>query len=532
MRGVSAGPAPYFFPDLAIRWALTGLGADLAVSLYLAPLLQTALAAAGWVLVCDFLFGKSPARRFVVLALHALPLLIVAWRGADVFYAHLLTQFHYGAWAVAPWLLRLSLQVLEPGGGKKEDAFPPVVLSAGLVALLSATAASDLFIAPWFVAPMGGSAVLLALAGRLAWRRVFQFVGLLAAGLVLGRFVLFEFGVSLGFEAAKYTPGKELGLGATFQAMGVTLAHLWNLAGRNPAEAAVYLVFLFAAGWRAAAALKPSLRGRIPSALKVPEGLRHSLAAVFVPAAMLSTLVIAAAAGLALDIFGYMDPKAPAHFVIGNLLRYYLPVLFLPLFAGWAILPGRAFRAAAFPALAVCAAAVAAPKIARIDFAALDFYGAPLYQCFAENARRLNWRAGIGALGFDRLFLEVPGAEVERMMAVGTFRRPQPGQSFIVADQNYNLNLSGKYDFAVLNFHNGRIFGEPPLPGEEGCADGPEACLVADNSILDAAAARAAFGEPKEEIECEGLGFWHYDPPLNFNFPDGKHPYLTPIARW
>ena len=120
---VSTGPAPYFFPDLLMLYAMAALGVGYASSLYLVPPLQAALSAVGWILVCDFLFGKSPARRFAVLFLHSLPLLIVAWRGADLFHVHLLSLFHYGAWAAMPWLLWFSLRVLESGEKETGRAF-------------------------------------------------------------------------------------------------------------------------------------------------------------------------------------------------------------------------------------------------------------------------------------------------------------------------------------------------------------------------------------------------------------------------
>ena len=42
-------------------------------------------------------------------------------------------------------------------------------------------------------------------------------------------------------------------------------------------------------------------------------------------------------------------------------------------------------------------------------------------------------------------------------------------------------------------------------------------CFPVNHSwlILDGAAARGAFGEPTEIIECEGIGFYHYDPPIS-----------------
>ena len=84
------------------------------------------------------------------------------------------------------------------------------------------------------------------------------------------------------------------------------------------------------------------------------------------------------------------------------------------------------------------------------------------------------------------------------------------------------------------NGYNGRAFHSPPLAGETGCAmSAPEACWHSiDNFTLDDASARAAFGEPQEEIDCAGIGLLHYDPPLKFDFSHLEHPYLAPVARW
>ena len=526
---VVTGPAPYFFPDLLMIYGMAALGVDYADSLLLIPLLQAGLSAAGWILLCDFLFGKSPARRAAVLALHSLPFLVVAWRGMDIFFVHLQSVSHYGAWAALPWLLWLSLRVLE-SGGKGRDAPFAVGLSAWLAVLLSVMVASDLFVGVWFVAPMGAIVVLLAWTGRMTRGRTARFVGLLAAASVVGA-IGKALTPLLGMEG--FSLPSEFGVEKTLRALTLLAKHSGNAVVRNPAEAAIWLAFSALAFWRGMAVLRPALRRNLPPALGVADGLRHSIAALFVPAVTLASLTLAIAAGLGGDYFGYLHPQAPSYRTVAAELRYFLPALFFPLFVGWALLPGWRFRPAALCALAACAA-LAAPKAARVDSAALDPYGTPFFQCFAENAQRLNWRRGIGAISFATTFTETPGVGIERMMAVGTFRRPNPGESFIVVDNNFNLHLSGEYDFVVVNGRNGRLFPEPPLAGQTGCSmDESETCFrPAPNLILDDASARDAFGEPKEEMDCAGIGLFHYDPPLKFDFSAYDHPYLAPVARW
>ena len=403
---VSTGPAPYFVPDMLMTYGLAALGVSYAASLYLISLLQAALSAAGWILVCDFLFGKSPSRRAAVLALHSLPFLIVGWRGADIFHILLQAVYHYGAWAAVPWLLWLSLRVLEPGE-KRRDAPLPAGLSAWLFALLSVMVASDLFVGVWFVAPMGAVVVLLAWSGRMARGRAARFVGLLAAASAVGIVAFKVIAPTLGLEPLKGSP-LEFNAEKFLRALTLTARHFWHGAIRNPAEAAVWLAFSALAFWRGMSVLRPSLRRNLPPPLAVANGLRHSVAALFVPGVMLSTIALATAAGLALDSFAYLNPETPLYSTVGGELRYFLPMLFFPLFVGWALLPGWRFRPAALCALAACAA-LAAPKAARIDLAALNPYGTPFYQCFAKNAQRLNWRSGIGALGFSTIFTQTPG---------------------------------------------------------------------------------------------------------------------------
>ena len=531
--------SPHHFPDHFAQWILMALGAGPVVAIYSASLLHSALSAAGWILTCDALFGKSPARRCVVLLLHALPLLIVAWRGLDLLASQLIPQSHFGPWATVPWLLWLSVRVLEGGartGGKKRNAPPPAGFSAGLVAFLAVMTASDLFILPWFVGPAGGTALVLAWLGRLEWRRTLWFFGLLAAGCAVGRLLFHLLPPALGGLQMPTPVGGERD--SVFQAAATLAAHMGHAASRHPAEALAWLVFVAIAVWRAAALLRPSIRRKTPPALGVPDGFGHSWAAVYALAAVAVSLG-GIFLGLRAGSFNYLNPNAPLYVAMAFNIRYFMSAWYVPLFAGWALLPG--FRSPVRAALAACAvvAALTAPKLARVDFAALNPFRSPFYQCFAETAQRLNWRAGISTAPY-RTVTEMPGAEV-RILPVGVFPRPGEGQSFMVVDIFFNLLPIGEYQFVATNSRNGRALYNPPLEGETGCAvNEPGACWFFPHEasrIMDVADARAAFGEPKEEINCAGVGLLHYDPPLRFDFTGKTEAtptpaYLTPVARW
>ena len=540
VSGWRQGRAPYYFPDVAFQWAMFALGLNLAAALYLFSLAQVAFAAVGWILVCDVLFGKSPLRRFAVLLLHAAGFVVLAWRGVDVFYTWLLGLFHYGAWAVLPWLLWLSLRALNSGGKRGKRAGPPLPpgTAAALAALLAVSFASDALIFAWFAAPAGFAALVLAWSGGLERRQCAWFVGTLAAGCVLGRAINILPGLA-GMVTGEIS--LELGWEKSFRALDLLLAHYGHAAVRNPPEAAAWLAFVAVASWRAAAAALPKIRRGLPAALAVPPGPAHLLAALFVPASMLSALGAAVGAGLVTDFFPYLHPKAAAYEAAGHGGHYFIPAWIFPLFVGWALLPWGAFpavtarvRAAVFAAFAAVLLAVA-PKMARIDPAALDPFGTPFHQCFAENAKRLNWTGGVASLFFAALLRENPDAGVERMLPVGTFRRPQPGQSFMVVDIVWNSRISGAYQFFVLNERDGRVFASIPLAGERPCGpDEPDKCptLEVNNYVVDERSVRAAFGAPAETIDCAGVRLLHYDPPLEFDFSHRDDPYLAPVARW
>ena len=541
---VTFATAPHHFPDNWMQWTLAALGVGASAALLFTSLLFAALSAAGWLLACDALFGKSPARRCVVLLLHALPLLVLAWRGSDLFWSQLNPDSHYGLYAAIPWLLWLSVRVLRGGArasGKKRQAPMPVGFAAGLVLLLAVMFASDLLILPWFVAPIGATALLLAWRGALARRRALQFFALLTAGCVVGR-LLFH-ALPLTLDALQMpTLGSEsrasAGRDSVFQAAATLAAHMRHAALRNPMEGMAWLAFVAVASWRAAVWFRPALRKKTPSALDVPDNFGHSLAAIYAPASILAALG-GIALGLRAGSFYYLGDNLPPHVGMAFEIRYFMPAWFVPLFAGWALLPG--LRAATPAALAACAVAVAlaAPKMTRSDLAALDLFDTPFYQCFAENAQRLNWRAGISTASL-RTVTEVPGVE-NRVLPVGVLRRPGAGQSFMLADINFNLKPVDEYQFVVANARQGRAFHYPPLAGEQGCAvNQPGACWflpAAGDRVLSVADARAAFGEPKEEINCAGIGLLHYDPPIRLDLSHAADPTPTPayhalVVRW
>ena len=118
-------------------------------------------------------------------------------------------------------------------------------------------------------------------------------------------------------------------------------------------------------------------------------------------------------------------------------------------------------------------------------------------------------------------------------MPVGVLRRGA-GESFLYLDWQVTNHhwFDDDFQFVVLNTFNGRAFGLPPRTNEKGCpADNPSPCVPEGHSalFLDEAAAKGAFGEPAEVVECAGIGFYHYDPPLRFSLPD--NPDFAQVGR-
>ena len=511
LSGWRQGVAPFYFPDFALLWAMFALGADVVPAIALFPLAQTTLAAAGWILVCDILFGKSAVRRFAVLALHALGFVALSWRGGDIHYPLMSGLWHYGAWAAVPWLAWLALRALRvrsPGN------------LAALAALLAAAVASDMLIVPWFVAPSALCAAVLVLRGALSRRACLLFFAALAVGIIAGR-LLFYLGPGVKWGSIALNPGDFA------RSIRLTAANFAATAVHNPAEALAWAAFVFIAFRRGAAALKERVPKNQPPSAAFRENARIA-AALFVPAAMLAALAAPIVTGTVHDATSLVGRMGVSN-------RYSHPLLLFPLFVGWALMPwpqiarARLIAAGSFAALALAAA----PKLAKVEYAALDLYQTPFNQCVAENARRLGWTGGVSSPFFAPLMLSNSNADFRRMLPVVVFRRPGEGQSAIAVDSiaSNARRFNGEFQFVVANFYNGRIAITLPNPHDPGK---PAAEMKAEEAhyFIDPDSIRRAFGEPKEEINCAGVGLLHYDPPLTFDFSHLEDPYLAPVARW
>ena len=540
LSGWNLGAMGVSLPEFLPTWTLLLAKADYRVINYLYALLQVAFAALGWIVLCDALFGKSPTRRAAVLLLHALLFLHLAWRGQDLFLTFVVLHSHGSTWAVAPWLLWLSLRTLDvdEGGGRRKAGKNANWGRAVALAALTAVAAADAIILPWFVAPAVFAALCLIWRGGAPWR--------VAAPPAVAAVVGYWGGRQLSHLA---NPNPDADMSSRLsavkpEAMLESVREMLNWAAflipRNPLESAVWLAFVVVACWRALAALLPALRRGMPLFMELPPGRAHAFLALFVPASAAASAAAMIAAGYFWFVSqGYGEGLQSPSFAHRNML----PVILFPLFIGWVLLPWRVaalsrLRPGVLPA-ACCAAALllAAPKVFAIRTAALDPLASPFHQCFAENARRLGWTGGIGMSGFAQKLTLDPDAGVERMLDVIAFRaqdvqdgllpaNPHPagqGRSLLlIAGTSANVHeFGGEFQFAVANVFGGRIFHRVPRATDKGCplSDFHGKCGLRNFTevALDDETFRRAFGEPKEVIECAGIGLLHYDPPLQLN---------------
>ena len=496
--GWTHGGAPNYFPDFALFWAPLALGADLRVAGYLFSLLQVGFAAAGWILVCDFVFGKSPVRRAVVLLLHAATFLLLAWRESHLFHLQMGGMWHYGAWACVPWLWWFSLRML--------DSPLQFGKAAALVLALAVAVASDILVVPWFAAAAAFAVLFSANLKKSAVFIAALSVGT-AVGLIIARVIPFDSTVSrLG-----YIFQGDVRWGDYILPLLALRRNLSGIASMDPLEFAVTLAFAAA------------VCVQFPRVLKEFGG-KQARRREFRPRLFVLLMIPAC---LAATVAGYVASKYHAilhQFHPVETMRHILPLVYLPLFAGWALLEWKGPRwRIRTPALmtAACAAAIAiaVPKVARMDFAAMDPFGSPFQKCFAENARRLGWTSGVMGLHFLMPMFANPDAKMENYIMGGVVWREEEG-AFVVSGGAGTANtnrMSDEVQFAVVNAHKGRLFGKPPRVEDAGCPLSHQYPCTGDSAVLrvlDPPAEQRVGGGPAEIVECAGIALYHYDPPL------------------
>ena len=518
-------PLMTWVPEVATIWGLHALGMDFRAVLLLHPLLVATLSAGGWILVCDFVFGKSPVRRAAVLILHALPLLLASRGALDVFYHLLVPSWRGGLWAAVPWLLLFSMRAAF-SRGRGEFA-----LFAAAAGGLAAATVSDYAAVPWMIGPAIGAALVFSVLRKGARGRMPAVAAVLVVAVPVGRMIDGAFG---GFALSGATVDFSHSV-AVLRAIGGMLA---TLAARNPLEGAAWVGFVCVAPVAVFAAL------RAKSAKRESCGSRESRdRAVFVALFIFGAMALSALAASTRPVAGFDPDPGRLHF---GTHRHFLPLLYFPLFVGWALLPWKFPVAAKFPAVGrggwrltaaagAMVSALAVPGAASVSVGGLNPYASPFHRCFAENAARLGWTAGLAHWHAAMQLLVAPDAGIERVVTIEVLRGAG-GDSAVRASLGAAFNrrwLLDEFQFAAVNGFNGRVFYATPDATEPGCPTARASeCFHPGHwsNIVDEGSVRAAFGEPDEIVDCAGFGFYHYDPPLRFDTPEarafarGEHP--------
>ena len=160
-------------------------------------------------------------------------------------------------------------------------------------------------------------------------------------------------------------------------------------------------------------------------------------------------------------------------------------------------------------------------------FTRLDFTQSPFQQCFAENAQRLGWEAGIAVPFFCHQLEANENAGIERMLPVAVVRQ-DPGQSFMHLDYTvFNRHkFFGEFQFVVVNEYKGQLFTVPPF-----AFDDARSGAKGVNWIINDKMVRNIFGAPTEIINCKGVGLYHYEKPIQIVIPPGVNPDFTIIGQ-
>lgn len=423
---------------------------------------------------------------------------------------------------VLPWILGFWLRAL--GSDALSRQWPYLV---GGGTLLTLTVASDLIIGVWLVGPAIFSFFLLiwrqhderAFLRNCFLRFVLAIVASIVAGLILA-------------TIPDNMPNRNTSnfLSPNLELAAVTLSGIINqltaAISRVPVIALLWAVFSAIALWRFVIVLMPQItrQERLDALVGVASVPAHRFIALLIPLSAVSGIVGQSLAGLA--IFWHVDS--------GLELRYCLPLLYFPLFIGWVILP-MAFAgpprkyAIGMVVVGSCAVLFAAGQLAfKADgFTRLDFTQSSFQQCFAENAQRLGWEAGIAVPFFCNQLEANEDAEIERMLPVAVVRRG-PGQSFMHLDYTvFNRHkFSGEFQFVVVNEHEERVFTVPPF-----AFDDARSGAKGVNWIINDKVARNLFGAPTEIINCEGVGLYHYEKSIQIVIPPGVDPDLAIIGQ-
>jgi len=173
-------PAPYFFPDMPLYFAVQSLLANHALAFVLAGVAQTVLHVFGWLLVMLSL-NPPRARRPLIYGMVLLTNALLLWLPGPNIATPLLLSTHFGVILMIPYALALSIRLL--GRGLTVNR---TLAALGLWSVACLLYASDALSLVQLVAPLIVSVALVAIASHAYFRGALTVAVCLAAGSAAG----------------------------------------------------------------------------------------------------------------------------------------------------------------------------------------------------------------------------------------------------------------------------------------------------------------------------------------------------------
>lgn len=450
--------APYILTDLPFMWALYSItGGSLAAGSHLYAIIVFAASATGWMAVSGFVFGKKSARHPLVFVLFALMCVVLSYGSPDLFGIVFLPFAHFSTWAFVPFCVLIFLSAM-----RSESFAAGTVFSFLLAAIVCAVVYSDPIFTVWFLVPAfaaGALCLLLTRNGKLIYP-----LTALAAGFVCVRFVK-----KLFVEPEAVTVQYK-GFG-TPDAIALSLRDMltWTTeaAARHPVLAVVWTVFFVVL-----------LYAVVKSLFRFGDNCKEGWSDILFVRLI---LIISSAASVASPVLtGIFAIDSLPESVAAN--KYFVPAVFIPLFAGWAFLPNlpggflKRIPAVSFSgfiaAVSVFVIAVAAPNAFKLKENASAFaqYYPPVAECFDTNASKFGLRRGIASYWWAKSIMATSKTGV-RIGHVSVYpdksgRAGLYKWSFQISDRFYK----GPIDFVITN--KGRL-----RPDQDPClGKGPGVC--------------------------------------------------------
>ncbi|WP_462137821.1 GtrA family protein [Candidatus Mycalebacterium sp.] len=442
--------APYIFTDLPLIWIIYSItGGNLAAGIHVFGILIMLLNAVGWLFLCRFIFRKNPSRGFLVFILLALTYVFLAYGLSDLFGVVFFPVSHFSTWSFVPFCVFLFLSA-----ALSQTVVRNVVLSVVLAMVCAAVLSSDIIFAVWFVAPAFAAAVLILI--------LFRDKG----------FIIPTAAVGVGFVCARFARDFFIDPGdVTIQFSGLGKSEhiqdaardivVWfsEAALRHPFLTVVWIVFF-------ALLVYSVLQG--VSGVKKPasEKIFTRLFLLFTPPVSVMAAILTG------NFFIEISPES------SHVVRYFIPALFIPLFAGWAFLPDLTrgfFKRSRFfvvaPIFLILAAVPGVLKLGQNSSAFSEYYTS-VDRCFDENASRFGLKKGLSTYWWGKSIMAISESRVE-IGHVSVYPDPNRRAQFFAFQFGVpNKFFESPFDFVITNNYKFR-------PDQDFCeGQGPDRCRM------------------------------------------------------